>query len=97
VFSARGLVCECVNGAREFTRHALVYFFKSKRVKTHMTQVWINIACYKHAGTIGFGVGRGPTWPFGTHHVKGCVWNARVCACANHTCLTRSTRRELGL
>jgi hypothetical protein len=31
---------------------------------------------------IGFGKGRGATWPFGTKHVDSGVWNAWVCACA---------------
>jgi hypothetical protein len=70
---------------------------ESKRVKTHMTQVWINIERCKWAVAIDFGEGRGPTWPFGMHHVKGGVWNAWVCACANHTRHTRSTRQNLGL
>jgi hypothetical protein len=61
-----------------------------------MTQVWINTARCKHARAIGLGEGRGPTWPPWTHHVDGGVWNALVCACANHTCPTRGTRRELG-
>jgi hypothetical protein len=30
------------------------------------------------------------------HHLDGDVWNAWVCACANHTRPTRGTRRELG-
>jgi hypothetical protein len=59
-----------------------------------MTQVWIG---RKYAWSIGLGEGRGPTWPFGTHHVDGGVWNAWVYACANRTRPTRaSTRRELG-
>jgi hypothetical protein len=33
---------------------------------------------------------------FGTHHVGRGVWNAWVCACANHTYLTGGTRRKLG-
>jgi hypothetical protein len=57
-----------------------------------MTQVWINTARCKHARAIGLGEGRGPTWLLGTHHVDGGVWDAWVCACANHT---RPTRREL--
>jgi hypothetical protein len=61
-----------------------------------MTQVWINTARYKHSRTIGFGEGRGPTWPLGTHHVDDGVWNAWICACANHTRPTRGTRRQLG-
>jgi hypothetical protein len=69
---------------------------ESRRAKTHMTQVWINTARCKHARAIGLGEGRGPTWPLGTHHVDGGVWNAWVCACANHTRPTRGTRRELG-
>jgi hypothetical protein len=97
VFSARGLVCGCVNRARELTPQARVMFWKSKRVKAHMTQVWINAARCKHARmAIGFGEGRVPTWLLGTHHVDGGVCNAWVCPCANHTRLTRGTRRELG-
>jgi hypothetical protein len=61
-----------------------------------MTQVWINTARCEDASAIVLGEGRGPTWPFGRHHVDGGVWNAWVCACANHTRLTRRTRRELG-
>jgi hypothetical protein len=69
---------------------------ESKRAKTHMTQVWINTARDEHARATSLGEGRGPTWPLGTHHVGGGVWNAWVCACANHTRPTRGTRRELG-
>jgi hypothetical protein len=65
-------------------------------VKTHMTQVWRNIARCKHARAIDFGEGRGPTWPLGTHHADGGVWNARVCARVKHTRPTRGTRREIG-
>jgi hypothetical protein len=97
VFSARGLICECVNGARELTPQAGARFLERKRVKIHVTLVWINTARCKKAGAISFGEGRGPTWPFGTHHVKGGVWSAWVCACANHIRPTHSTRRELGL
>jgi hypothetical protein len=61
-----------------------------------MTQVWINTARCKHARAIGLGEGRGPTWPLGTRHVDGGVWNAWVCDCANHARPTRGTRRELG-
>jgi hypothetical protein len=96
VFNARGLVCGCVNRARKFTPLARVMFLESKRAKTHMTQVWINTARYKHARAIGSGEGRVPTWPLGRHHVDGGVWNAWVCACANHTRPTRGTCRELG-
>jgi hypothetical protein len=71
-------------------------FLESKRAKTHMTQVWINTAHCKRATAIGSGEGRGPTWPLGTHQVDGGVWNAWICACANHTRPTRGTRRELG-
>jgi hypothetical protein len=46
-----------------------VIFLESKRAKTHMAQVWTNIARFKHARTIGLGKGRGPTWPLGTHHI----------------------------
>jgi hypothetical protein len=87
------LVCGCVNRAWKFTPLARVMLLESKRAKTHMTQVWINTQSYKHARAIGLGEGRGPIWPLGTHHVDGGVWNAWVCACANHT---RPTRRELG-
>jgi hypothetical protein len=73
-----------------------VMFLISKPVKAHMTHVWINTARFKHARAIGFGEGRGPTWPLGTHHGDGGVFNAWVCAFANHTCPTRGTRRELG-
>jgi hypothetical protein len=97
VFNARGLVCGCVNRARQFTPHARVMFLESKQVKAHITQDWISIARCKLAGAIGFDEGRGPTWPFGTHNVKGGFWNAWVCACANYTRPTRSTRREPGL
>jgi hypothetical protein len=72
-------------------------FLESKQATTHMTQVWINTARRKHARAIGLGVGRGPTWPLGTHHDDdGGVWNAWVCACANHTRPTRGKRGELG-
>ena len=96
VFNARGLVCGCVTRARKFTPHTRVMYLERKRVKPHMTQVWINTACCKHARAIGLGEGRGPTWPLGTHHVDDGVWNAWACACANHTRPTRGTRRELG-
>jgi hypothetical protein len=96
MFNARGLVCGCVNRARKFTPQAWVMILESKRVQTHIMQVWINTTRCKHARQIGFGEGRGPTWPLvGTHHVDGGVWNAWVCACANHTSPTRGTRREL--
>jgi hypothetical protein len=42
VFNARGLVCGCVNGAREFTPEARVMLLESVRVKTHMAQAWIS-------------------------------------------------------
>jgi hypothetical protein len=74
VFNARGLVCGCVNRAWKFTPHSRVMFSESKRAKTHMTQVWIYIARSKHARATGFGEGRGPTWPLGTHHVDSGVW-----------------------
>jgi hypothetical protein len=68
---------------------------ENKRAKTHMMHVWIISVRYKWA--IGFGEGRGPTWPFRTHHVDGGVWNVWVlCACANHTRPTRGTGRKLG-
>jgi hypothetical protein len=74
VFNARGLVCGCVNRARKFTPMARVMFLESKRAKTHMTQIWINTVCCKHARAIGLvGDGRGPTWPLGTHHVDGVI------------------------
>jgi hypothetical protein len=95
VFNARGLACECVNRARKYTPLARVMFSESKRTKTHMTQVWINTARCKHARANGLGEGQGPTWPLGTHHVDGDVWNAWVCGCANHIRPTRGTRREL--
>jgi hypothetical protein len=95
VFNARDLVCGCLNKARKFTPHSRVMFLGSKRVKTLMTQVWINNARCEHARAIGLGEGQGPTWPLGTHHVDGGVWNALVCACASHTRPTRGTSREL--
>jgi hypothetical protein len=95
VYNARGLVYGCVNRARKFTPHARVMFLGSKRAKTHMTQVWINNACSKHARAIGLGEGRGRYWPLGTHHFDGGVWNAWECTCANHTRPTRGTRRKL--
>jgi hypothetical protein len=52
VFTAQDLVCGCVNRARKFTPLARVMFFESKRAKTHMTQVWINVARCKHARAI---------------------------------------------
>jgi hypothetical protein len=90
VLNARGLVCGWVNRVRKFTPHARVIFLESKRVKTYILQVCISTARCKH------GAGRGPTWTLGTHHVDGGVWNAWVRACANHTCPTRGTHRELG-
>jgi hypothetical protein len=97
VFNAQGLDCGCVNGAWKFTPKARVMYLEKKRVKTPMMRGWINSASYKWARAIGFGEGRGPTLPFGTHHVDCCVWNAWVCACAIHTRPTRGTRGELGL
>jgi hypothetical protein len=73
VFNARGLVCGCVNRVRKFTPHTRVVFLESKREKTQLTYVWINIARCKHARAIGFGEGRGLTWALGTHHVDGGV------------------------
>jgi hypothetical protein len=96
VFDAGGLVCGCVNRARKFTPLGRVMFLESKQERTHRTQVWIHTARRKHARAIGLGEGRGPTWPLGTHDVDSGVWNAWVCACANHTRPTRGTRRELG-
>jgi hypothetical protein len=96
VSNARGLVCGCVNRARKFTPQVRVMFLESKRAKTSMTQVWINTAHCKHARAIGVGKGRGPTWPLGPHDVGGGVWNAWVCACANHARPTRGARPELG-
>jgi hypothetical protein len=96
------LVCGCVNRARKFTPQARVMLLEgkkleSKRAKTHIPQVWMNIARCEHARAIGLvGEGRGPTWPLGTHHVDGGVRNAWVYACAKHTRPTRGTRRELG-
>jgi hypothetical protein len=90
------LVCGCENRARKFTSQARVMFSESKRVKTHMTEVWVSTASCKQSRAIGFSEGRGPTWPLGAHHVDGGVWNAWVCGCANHTRPTRGTRRELG-
>jgi hypothetical protein len=95
VFNARGLVCGCVNRARKFTPRARVMFLDSKRVRTHITQVWINTSSCEHTRAFCFFEGRGPTWPFETPHVDGGVWNAWVCACTNHTRPTRGTRREL--
>jgi hypothetical protein len=96
VFNARGLVCVCVNRPREFAPQARVMFLENKPAIMHMTQVWIKTVRCKHARAIGFGEGRGPTWPLGTHHVDGGARNAWVCACAKHTRPTRGTRRELG-
>jgi hypothetical protein len=73
-----------------------MFLERKQVVKTHMTQVWIDIARIEQTTAIGFGEGRGPTWPLGTHHVDGGIWNVWVCACANHSHLTRGTRRELG-
>jgi hypothetical protein len=70
VFNAQGLVCGCVNRARKFTPHARVMYLERRRVKTHMTQVWINIARCKHARAICFGEGRGPIWPFGMEWIR---------------------------
>jgi hypothetical protein len=96
VFNARGLVCEYVIRARKFTPLARVMLLESKRAKTHLTHVSRNTARCKHARAIGFGEGRGPTRPLGTHNVDGGVRNAWVWACANHTRPTRGTRREHG-
>jgi hypothetical protein len=95
VINATGLDCGCVNRARKFMPQAQAVFLESKRVKTHMTQGLISTARCEHARAIGFGEGRGPTWPLGTRHADCGVWNAWVCACANHTRHTRGTRREL--
>jgi hypothetical protein len=86
VFNARDLVCGCVNGAWKFTPHAPVMHLENKRVKAHMTHVWINYNAHcKSARAFGFGEGRGSTCPFGTHLVDGGVWNAWLCTFANHT------------
>jgi hypothetical protein len=70
-------------------------YLKNKRVKTHIMQVWIIRARHKRA--ISIGVGRGLTWPFGTHHVDDRVWNTWVCAYAKYSRPTRGARRESGL
>jgi hypothetical protein len=57
VFNARGLVCGCPNRTRKFTPHARVMFLESKRVKTHITRVWINTARCKYAKANSFGEG----------------------------------------
>jgi hypothetical protein len=62
-----------VNRARKFTPLARVMLLDIKQTKTHMTQVWINIARCKYVRAIGLGEGRGPTWPLGTHNVDGGV------------------------
>jgi hypothetical protein len=93
VLNARGLVCGCLNGAWKYTPLARVMHLENKRVKNHMRQGWINGARCRWARAIGFSEGRGPTSPFGTHHVDGGVWNAWVCACASRTRPTRGTRR----
>jgi hypothetical protein len=72
-------------------------YLENKRVKNRMTSGWIYRARCKWARAIGCGEGRGPTWPFGTHDVDGGVWNAWVCAYANHTRPTRGTHRKLGV
>jgi hypothetical protein len=66
----------CVNGAWRFTPQVRVVYLENKRVKTHIVQIWINTANYKHAKAIGFVEGRDGTWPIGTHSVDGGVWNA---------------------
>jgi hypothetical protein len=97
VSNARGLECMCVNGECNSTPHARVMYLETKRVITHIIQGWINSARYRWARAIGFGEGRGPTWPLGSYQVDGGQWNAWVCACANHTRPTHGTRRDLGL
>jgi hypothetical protein len=64
------------------SRHWVMYL-KNKQVKTHIVQVWIIRARHKRA--ISIGVGRGLTWPFGTHHVDDRVWNTWVCAYAKYS------------
>jgi hypothetical protein len=97
VFNARGLVSGCVGRARKFTPHVRVILLESKRANTHATPALLSNARCKYARAIGLGERRGPTWPLGTHHVDGGVWNAWVlCTCANHTRPARGTRRELG-
>jgi hypothetical protein len=71
VFNAPGLVCGCVNRARKFTPQVRVMLLDNKQAKTPLTRVWINTKRCKHSRAIGFGEGRGPTWPLGTHHVDG--------------------------
>jgi hypothetical protein len=73
MFNAQAFVCECNNGARKFTLHALIMYLENKLVTTHIMQVWIYKACYEWVRASGFCEGRGPTWPFGTHHVDGGV------------------------
>jgi hypothetical protein len=69
-------------------------YLENKRVKPHMMQGWISTARYKWERAIDVGEGRGPILPFRTRHVDDGVWNAWVCACANHTRPARGTRRE---
>jgi hypothetical protein len=55
MFNAQGLVCGCVNVAREITPLVKVMYLGKNRVKTHTTQVWINTARCNYARAIGFG------------------------------------------
>jgi hypothetical protein len=91
VFNARCLVRGSVNRPRKFAPKARVMYLESRREKKHMTQVWTCYARCEWARATSFR--RGPTWPFGKHHVDGGVWNAWVCACASHTRPTRGTGR----
>ena len=79
-----------------FTPLARVTILESKLAKLHITRVWVDNARLKHARALGLGKGRGATWALGTHFGDGGVWNAWVCACANHTRPARGKRREIG-
>jgi hypothetical protein len=91
VFNAQGLVCGCVNGSSSAAHTGDVF---GKQSSKYPDDAGLDKHCtLKMARATGFGEGRGPTWPFGTHHVDGGVWNAWVYACANHIRRTRGTRR----
>jgi hypothetical protein len=84
VFNARdGVCCGCLNGAWTFMPHARAMYLENKRAKAHVRQGWISSARCKWARSIGFGDGRGPSWPFETHHVDGrwCLECLGVCLC----------------
>jgi hypothetical protein len=64
------------------TPQARVKYMENKRVNARMIQLMLKSALFQWMRAIGLGGGRGPAWPFGSHHVNGGVWKAwgiRMC------------------